>query len=155
MNWQKPYEKVAGDLHCGCTKSCSSEKMTEVQTCKTNTITSTTTISISIFDEAVAYSHAIQECNTSSDTITCQWADKKCHNVWSSQEMVRQLGYVRRSCRKSPNGEKSTRPDGYFTVSSKDWIIDYPTNLVNYGCEATCHATQYPITHKDGEIIFV
>ncbi|CZR58733.1 uncharacterized protein PAC_08625 [Phialocephala subalpina] len=69
-------------------------------------------------------------CYSASDTKACQWNDGSCHNVWTQQQILKQLGYTRQVCNWGNGAE---------TECMVDIEIDTPTALTNYQRGGECN----------------
>lgn len=68
-------------------------------------------------------------CYEASDTTACHWNDQGCHTVFTSQQILKQLGYRRQRC---------DWGDGDHTECMADTRIDTPTQRTAEQCGAEC-----------------
>ncbi|KAF8847255.1 hypothetical protein BDZ45DRAFT_537428, partial [Acephala macrosclerotiorum] len=134
------WRKSTGDILCSGTFTCTVSSLNGTEYCQTRT----NEVSIEIGLESpgisaedggptfgIDYTTALSTtgCYSASDTKACQWSDGGCHNVWTQQQILKQLGYTRQVC---------DWGNGAETECMLDIEIDTPTALTNYECGAEC-----------------
>ncbi|KUJ10069.1 uncharacterized protein LY89DRAFT_562549, partial [Mollisia scopiformis] len=138
-----PWRKSTGDIYCTGTYTCTVSALngTEFYQIRTSGISinvglKSPDVTVSAGDgrEAeVGLFYTVQLSTTGCYSATyenqCQWNDGQCHNVWTSQQILKQVGYERQVCNWSNGG---------VTECMADIEIDTPTTYVNYECGAEC-----------------
>ena len=139
------WRKSSGDKYCTGTSTCQASTLTGTQVCQTRS----TTISGEVGGEilkgvnvgvTVSFELSDQNCYSASDTTACIWSDGGCHVVWTQQQIIKQVGYMRKRC---------DWGDGDETECMTNWEQKTPSKLVNYGCGSKCTDTN-TCGHSDG-----
>lgn len=133
------WKKASGDVFCSGTSTCTVTKLSGTQTCQTRT--DQVSIGIGLHSPeipnwprvqlGVEYTISLskENCFTASDQTACAWTDQACHTVFTSQQMLKQLGYRRQRCNWG-NGDE--------TECMADTEIDTPTQRRSEQCGAQC-----------------
>jgi hypothetical protein len=137
-----PWRKSSGDIYCSGTSSCSVSELNGTQVCQSVTTGISANVGAAIegitLGVGVSISTDNQHCATASQTEACTWSDEQCHCVWTQQQVLKQVGYLRHRCNYAAKGQHGK---GDHTWCMKDWEMTTPTTLTNYGCGSKCTDT--------------
>jgi hypothetical protein len=137
--YEADWRLSTGEIHCEGTSACTTTEFNGTEFCQTRSTTVSVKIGIksALLGVNAGYSLTLtsEGCYAATNTNACQWADGGCHTIWTQQQLLKQVGYIRQRC----NDGQRKNNEKVITHCMADFETDNtPTELTNYACGAAC-----------------